>query len=192
MSGSRIRWLDDVSKVEERLKSLMLQSMGGDERAYRSLLQEVAALLRAYYRRRLVDSAAADDLTQETLLALHSRRMTYELSRPFTPWLHAIARYKLVDYLRSSRRHRAFSLEEAPEAFLAADEMGAKDEQGDTERLLASVPENQRALVRAVKLEGRSIADVSAATGLSPSTVKVRIHRAIKALRRNIEEGGGQ
>jgi RNA polymerase sigma-70 factor (ECF subfamily) len=70
--------------------------------------------------------------------------------------------------------------------------MGAKDEQGDTERLLTSVPENQRALVRAVKLEGHSIADVSAATGLSPSAVKVRIHRAIKGLRRSIEEGGGQ
>jgi RNA polymerase sigma-70 factor (ECF subfamily) len=40
--------------------------------------------------------------------------------------------------------------------------------------------------VRAVKLEGRSIADVSAATGLSPSAVKVKIHRAIKTLRRNM------
>jgi RNA polymerase sigma-70 factor, ECF subfamily len=184
--------LNDVSKVEDRLKSLMLRSLEGDERAYRSLLQEVAALLRAYYRRRLVDAAVADDLTQETLLALHSRRMTYEPSRPFTPWLHAIARYKLVDHVRSSRRHRALSLDETPEAFFAVDEMAAKDEQGDAERLLASIPEEQRVLVRAVKLEGRSIADVSAATGLSPSAVKVKVHRVIKALRRKMQEGSGQ
>jgi RNA polymerase sigma-70 factor (ECF subfamily) len=180
-----------VNKVEERLKSLMLRSIDGDERAYRSLLQEVAVLSRAYYRRRLVDSAATDDLTQETLLALHSRRITYQPSRPFTPWLHAIARYKLVDHVRSSRRHRAFSLDETPEAFFAVETV-TKDEQGDAERLLASVPEEQRALVRAVKLEGRSIADVSAATGLSPSAVKVKIHRAIRALRRNMQERSGQ
>jgi RNA polymerase sigma-70 factor (ECF subfamily) len=181
-----------VSKVEERLKSLMLRSIGGDERAYRNLLQEVAVLLRAYYRRRLVDSASVDDLTQETLLALHSRRITYQPSRPFTPWLHAIARYKLVDHVRSNRRHRAFSLDETPEAFLAVDDAVAKDEHGDAERLLASVPEEQRALVRAVKLEGRSIANVSAATGLSPSAVKVKVHRAIKALRRNMQARSGQ
>lgn len=170
--------------AEERLRSLMIRSLTGDEDAYRTLLKEVSALLRGYFRRRLADSTAADDLTQETLIALHRRRMTYQPERPFTAWLHAIARYKLIDYLRSNRRHQALGLDETAEEFLATDETAARDDHSDLERLLASVPEKHRALIRAVKLEGRSIAEVSAASGLSPSAVKVTIHRAIKALGR--------
>jgi len=173
-----------VRIAEERLRSLMIQSLTGDEQAYRTLLKEVSALLRDYYRRRLAEGAAVDDLTQETLIALHRRRMTYEPDRPFTAWLHAIARYKLIDYLRSRRRHQALCLDETPEALLAVDQTAAQNDHGDLERLLASIPDEQRALIRAVKIEGRSIAEVSAASGLSPSAVKVKIHRAIKALGR--------
>lgn len=162
----------------------MIQSLTGDEDSYRTLLNEVTALLRGYYRRRLADSAAVDDLTQETLIALHRRRMTYQPERPFTAWLHAIARYRLIDYLRSNRRHQALGLDETPEEFLATDQTTAQNDHSDLERLLASIPDRQRALIRAVKIEGRSVAEVSAATGLSPSTVKVTIHRAIKALSR--------
>ncbi|MEH6953060.1 sigma-70 family RNA polymerase sigma factor (plasmid) [Nitrobacter sp. NHB1] len=138
------------------------------------------------FRRHLAESAAADDLVQETLIALHRRLMTYEPGRPFTAWLYAIARYKLIDHLRSSRRHRALPLDETPEVLFAVDRTAPQEDHDDVERILASLPERQRALVRAVKLEGQSIAYVSAATGLSPSAVKVTIHRAIKALSRRI------
>lgn len=162
----------------------MLQSLAGDERAYRSLLEQAGTLLRGYYLRRLQDRAAADDLVQESLIALHTRRMTYDTARPFTAWLHAIARYKLVDHLRAGRRHVALPLDETPEALFAAGNAEGAGDAHDIERALQEVPAAQAAMIRAVKLEGRSIAEVSARTGLSPSAVKVTIHRALRRLGR--------
>ena len=164
------------------LRSLMMRSLTGDESAYRTLLTEVGVLLQDYFRRRLRDGSVVDDLAQETLIALHRRRMTYESDRPFTAWLYAIARYKLIDYLRHRRRHQTLSLDETNEALLAMDETITWNDREDVEKILASIPERQRALLRAVKLEGRSVAEVSVANGLSPFAVKVTIHRAIKTL----------
>ncbi|MCP6380154.1 hypothetical protein NL466_31110, partial [Klebsiella pneumoniae] len=69
-----------MHSVEARLKELMLASLAGDAQSYRVLLDEVAKLLRRYFLRRLADAhrGDADDLVQETLLALHTRRQTYE------------------------------------------------------------------------------------------------------------------
>jgi RNA polymerase sigma-70 factor (ECF subfamily) len=170
-----------VETVEERLRALMIQSLAGDDRAYRILLQESGKRLRAYYLRRLNESSMADDLMQETLIAIHTRRSTYDTDRPFTAWLHAIARYKLIDYVRSHRRQRAVMLEGAPEDSLVFEEVDPAT-QLDLVQILETVPSSARDLIRAVKIEGRSIAEVSAASGLSESVVKVTIHRALKRL----------
>src|SRR5690348_13091262 len=88
---------------ETELKTLMLASQRGDAAAYRSLLAKLAPRLRAYYKRRFIaigrGAEEAEDLVQETLLAIHLKRHTYDGDALFTPWLHAIARYKLIDHL---------------------------------------------------------------------------------------------
>ncbi|KAJ34796.1 RNA polymerase sigma70, partial [Agrobacterium tumefaciens] len=67
---------------------MMLRSLDGDEGAYRHLLHALRRLLTAYYGRRM-DAASrgeVEDLLQETLLSLHTKRATYDRSRPFTAW----------------------------------------------------------------------------------------------------------
>jgi len=85
----------------------MTASLNGDARAYRTLLQRVTGHLRGYLRSRFAaaghGSTEAEDLLREVLIAIHSRRHTYDALQPFTPWLHAIARYKFLDYLRRGR-----------------------------------------------------------------------------------------
>ena len=80
----------------------MLRSLAGDGKAYGILLRRLNCYLRAYYSRRLGSGRAADaeDLLQETLIAMHARRSSYDTTRPFTAWVHAIARYKLIDHFR--------------------------------------------------------------------------------------------
>ena len=99
-----------MSSDEIELKRLMLASQRGDAAAYRALLARLAPRLRGYYKRRLAASGRsaeeAEDLVQETLLAIHLKRQTYDPTALFTPWLHGIARYKLIDYLRSNRMSR--------------------------------------------------------------------------------------
>ena len=175
-----------VQRSEERLRALMSDSLRGDAAAYRELLTDLGDRLRVYYGRRLGRSdAIAEDLVQETLIAIHTKRFTYDVERPFTAWLYAVARYKLIDHLRAARIDQHVSLEDAADE-LFHEEAEARDAALDVDRLLEDVPERTRSLVRAVKIEGRSVADVSASSGLSESAVKVAIHRALKRLAKRL------
>ncbi len=169
-----------MSEAETRFKALMLAALAGDAAAYRALLAALTPHLRGYFLRR-VGRADAEDLVQETLIAIHTRRATYDTALPFTAWLHAIARYKLIDHFRRSKLRRTQPLEEAEQIFAVEDTESAGARR-DVERLLAKLPPARRDLVRQVKIEGLSTAEAAARTGLSESAVKVGVHRALKAL----------
>ena len=121
------------------------------------------------------------------MIAIHTRRATYDTSLPFTVWLHAIARYKLIDHYRRAKPRRTLPLEEA-DAVFAEEETESVSAKRDVERLLATLPEARRNLVRQVKIEGLSTAEAAARTGMSESAVKVGVHRALKALSAMIGE----
>jgi RNA polymerase sigma-70 factor (ECF subfamily) len=160
----------------------MLASLAGDAAAYRQLLAELAEHLRRYYRRRLRDELAAhvDDLVQETLLALHTRRMTYDPNRAFTAWAFAIARYKLVDLLRRSRTEVHVPIDDIAE--FIADENAAEPSAGDLARMLDTLPDRTQGLIRRVKIEGQSVAEAAASAGMSETAAKVAVHRGLKSL----------
>src|ERR1700704_2121234 len=92
---------------EIELKALMLASLDGDAASHRALLERLSRRLRAYYKGKLAgigrDATEAEDLVQEAVLAIHIKRHTYDPAEPLTPWVHAIARYKLIDFLRRNR-----------------------------------------------------------------------------------------
>lgn len=165
----------------------MLASLAGDAVAYRALLGALTPRLRTYFRRRLhadlIDNT--EDLVQETLLAIHSRRMTFDPAQPVTAWIYAIARYKLIDLLRRSRGAVHIPIDDMAEftgdPTTAADSTMARH---DLDTLLDTLPDRTAAAIRSVKLEGRSISETAAATGLSVASVKVIIHRGIKVLRK--------
>src|SRR5215469_12493773 len=81
----------DVSKIEDHLKAQICAALAGDANTYRRFLHDAGILLRSYYAHRLGRASAdVEDLVQETLLALHTKRLTYDSTKPVTPWLHAI------------------------------------------------------------------------------------------------------
>jgi RNA polymerase sigma factor (sigma-70 family) len=158
--------------------ALMAAAQGGDATAYRRLLSEVAIWLRPYYSRRL-PRAMIDDVIQDTLVAVHEKRHTYDPGRPFGAWLAAIARYKWIDALRL--------LENSPKEILVDDIAVPCHEEAITstwslERLLSTLKPAQSEAIRLVKLQGFSIDEASKATGQSASLVKVNIHRGLKKL----------
>lgn len=171
--------------VEARLKALLLAGLDGDERAYRQFLDALSTRLRAYVRKRLFHlHDEVEDIVQETLLAIHNARHTYRPSEPLTAWVYAIARYKLMDFLRMRSRHDAFNepLDDYVELFASADEEPANDAKRDIDVLLEQLPDKQRLPIVHVKLQGLSVAETAQLTGLSESAVKVGIHRGLKAL----------
>lgn len=167
----------------------MLEGLAGNAAAHRTFLQDVSALLRGYYRRRLSsDPAEAEDLVQETLIAIHTRRETYDPSYPVTAWIHAIARYRLIDHWRRVKR-RGVSVPVETEMSLfeesSADEVEARM---DANVLLEKLPPKQRDAIRLVKLEEKSIREASQITGWGESDIKVSIHRGLKTLARLMRE----
>lgn len=169
--------------AETRLRALMLAGLGGDAQAYRTLLQELSVYLRGYYRRRLPrDGADVEDLVQETLIAVDGRRASYDVTQPFTPWVFAIARYRLVDHLRRARVRAATSLDGLEDLFGTEDHEQAATEM-DVERMLSMLPQKQRDAIRMTRIEGRSIDETAQLTGQSQSAIKVGIHRGLKRLR---------
>jgi RNA polymerase sigma factor (sigma-70 family) len=162
----------------EKWRSLMVAAQGGEKQAYEQLLREVDHWLRQYYARRL-PPAAADDARQDALLAIHSNRNAYLSSKPFGPWIAAIARYKWIDQIRDASRFSTLSLN---------DEIPGHDDGEATlsvvavNDLLRQLKPAQALVIRLVKLDGASIEDASSATGQSASLVKVNIHRGLKKL----------
>lgn len=163
---------------------MMIAAKGGDDQIYDVLFRELTVWLNRYFRRRLTLSAA-DDATQEVLLAVHNRRYTYETKAPFGPWLASIARYKWIDCLR--RQDRETELD--PDAEIPTADHGAAVRSTIVVRqLIASLRPSQAEVVRLVKLEGASIKEAAMQTGQSPSLVKVNIHRGLKRIRQSLDD----
>ena len=171
---------------EAQYRNWMLAALMGDAGAYRMLLAGLTRHLRSYYARRL-EAAAAEDAVQETLIAIHTRRATYDPDLPFTAWVYGIARYKLIDEYRRHKRRATVPLDEAADLF-GHDEAGEAIARRDVSKLLDKLPPAKRELVKDIKLDGVSIADAAKRTGMSESAVKVTVHRAIKSLGEELRE----
>jgi RNA polymerase sigma-70 factor (ECF subfamily) len=175
-----------MSVNEPALKALMVASLAGDARAHRDLLQQLSGYLRGYYQGRLARAgrgvAEAEDLVQEALMAIHTGRHTYDPAEPLTPWVHAIARYKLLDYLRHTRVSVTnVGIDEA-EDVVAVDDRAGAESAFDLGRLLGRLPDRMRRAIQLVKIDGLSVAEAAAKCGASESAIKVNIHRGLKAL----------
>ncbi|WP_309684094.1 sigma-70 family RNA polymerase sigma factor [Polaromonas sp.] len=169
---------------ESHLRALLLQGLGGDAAAYHGFLKALSAHLRAYYRKRLFQRPDdVEDLVQETLLAVHNQRHTYRADQPLTAWVHAIARYKLVDLLRARAAREAMTdpLDDELEVFASSDSDAAEAKK-DLDKLLAGLPDRQRLPIVHVKLEGLSVVEAAQLTGMSESAIKIGVHRGLKAL----------
>ena len=171
---------------EIELKALMLASLDGDAASYRALLDHLSRRLRAYYKGKLArvgrSVAEAEDLVQEAVLAIHSKRHTYDPAEPLTPWVHAVARYKLIDFLRRTRTSLVDVPIDEADTIMAHDDNVDAESTYDLKRLMQRLPEKMRCSIEAVKLDGQSIAEAAERCGISESGVKMNIHRGLKAL----------
>lgn len=162
----------------------MLRGLGGDAAAHGELLGLLAGYLRGFLARKMGRSAAdLEDLVQESLLAIHLKRDTYDTSQPFTAWAFAITRYKLIDWYRRNKIRRTDPIDEASDLFTGedTDEIAVRH---DLAKLVSTLPERQRTLLEDVKITGLSNAEAGLKAGMSEGAVKVSIHRSLQTLMR--------
>lgn len=164
--------------VDERWNALMTAAQDGDDKAYDRLMAEVSRWLSRYFHKRL-PFAAAEDATQDALLAIHLHKQNYRADAPMTPWLKTIARFKWIDQLRGQMR----SPESLGETEIAISDHGPAARAAILlELLLSEVRPAQAQVIRLVRLHGASVEEASGLSGQSPSLVKVNIHRGLKRI----------
>jgi RNA polymerase sigma-70 factor (ECF subfamily) len=169
---------------EERLRGLLVRGLAGDALAYHAFLKELTGHLRAFLRKRCARlPEEVEDLVQESLLAVHNQRHTYDLGQPVTAWVYAIARYKLIDLLRRRSRTDVLNdpLDEENELLVSSDNEAAEARR-DVAKLLEDLPDRQRLPIIHMKIEGLSVTETARRTGMSESAVKVGVHRGLKTL----------
>lgn len=167
---------------ETKLKALMIASLDGHARAYQALLRHCAERLRLYFRRRLAGREAdVEDLVQETLIAIHRKRASYDSTLPFTAWLHGIARYRLIDHLRREYRRASLPLDDE---FDVADESAVEAilAEIDVASLLARLSPKQADAIRLTRIQGLSVQEAAQLSGQSEPSIKVNVHRGIGRL----------
>jgi RNA polymerase sigma-70 factor (ECF subfamily) len=164
----------------------MIAGLAGDVAAHKTLLTILSSHLRAYFKRQLAGAGRgateAEDLVQEALIAIHTHRHTYDPAQLFTPWVYAIARYKFLDYLRRMKASIRDVPIDAAEELMAQDDLAGVESAYDLERLLAGLSGKARQAIQLVKLEGLSVGEAAARSGMSEAAVKVSVHRGLKAL----------
>jgi len=175
---------DGAPSLDDRWNMLMKAAQDGDNSAYERLMGEVSRWLSRYFHRRL-PAAAAEDATQEALLAIHVHKLNYRPDAPMTPWLKTIARFKWIDQLRGHLR----SPDSLGETDVPVSDHGPAVRAAILlEHLLAEVKPAQAQVIKLVKLHGASVEEAARVSGQSPSLVKVNVHRGLKRIGRSLAE----
>lgn len=168
------------------LSELMGLAQKGDAGAYNQLLTRVADMLRAYFKRRVQDPGTVEDALQEALLSIHTARHTYRPEKRFEPWMYAIADHRLIDHLRKNRRYEA--TEDMDSLLLSDDWLVPGPDSAlsspSLEEILSALPQQQREVIRLLKIDELSVAEVSRKLGISESAVKVTAHRGYQILKK--------
>lgn len=175
---------------EPQLSELMSRAQNGDALAYQDLLSQLEKFLMSFLAKTVRQDEHRLDITQEVLMAVHKSRHTYVPDRPFTSWFFAIVHYKLSDHLRETYRDRKFEdLSETLESETAnaLDSMIAHARQQKLLSSIDSLDARSQAVVKGLKLDEKSVADLSAELHISPSNIKVIAHRAYETLRKKLE-----
>jgi RNA polymerase sigma-70 factor (ECF subfamily) len=178
-----------VTNNTDNLEGLMKLSLNGDQRAYSDLLRETSRFLRPFLMRRLSFTNEVEDLLQEILISIHKARHTYDGNRPYKPWVYAIAKFRLQDYLRahySDQLHHAIELSEVEESLsehVTETAINYESISGEVKKL----PEKQATILRLMHQEGYTAKEVAEKMGMKESAVKVAAHRAYKILRNKLE-----
>lgn len=169
----------------------MRAAIAGDEPAYRTLLEDLSRLLRGAVRRGFAGVGVArddvEDVVQDTLLAIHLKRHTWDPAMPLGPWVLAIARNKMIDDLRRRGRRPEVPID-LTQFDIEGDDQQASIDAQDVARILNGLSERNRDIVQSISIDGHSARDVADRLGMTEVAVRVALHRSLKALADTYQE----
>lgn len=160
---------------------LLQAAIAGDEKAYAAFLTRTAMVVRGFARRKIIHGGVdPEDVVQETLLAIHTKRHTWRDDAPVLPWIYAIARFKLIDAFRKRGRRVEIDIDEFAETLAQAEPETVSDR--EIGRVLETLAPGQRSVVSAISIEGHSIGEAAQKFGMTETAVRVALHRGLRAI----------
>ena len=180
-----------VGMTDEELVRL---TVGGDARAFTTLVDRHAPACLRYATRMLGDRADAEDVAQETFMRVHKSLSQYDERTPFRSWLFAIlvnrCRTSLSQRVRRERRiiadDSAMMLASVPSTARAA------ELREDVERALRQLVPEQREAFLLRDVEQLEYDEIARLTGARPSAVRMRVKRACDRLQELLRDGEGE
>lgn len=175
---------------------LMAHAQSGDQEAYRRLLDGIVPYVRSLAAKAHHDPGDIEDSVQDVLLTVHAVRDTYDPTRPFGPWLVAIANRRITDRLRrqgrTTARETPFTDEHETISVTEANYQESMSTGRALRQAIERLPRGQRDAIRLLKLQEMSLKQAASASGMSVSALKVSTHRAMKNLRRIFVKSGDE
>ena len=179
----------DAENDEQRWAAMMVRAQSGCEAEYRQLLQELSDVIARYLCSRFGHHHFIEDCVQDSLVAIHEARHTYDACRKFRPWLFAIVRHKAIDTLRRQRSHEQLIDQQKGVQSLQEQALGGNqlEDQLIKFNLINALSPEHRDAITLTKLKGYSTAEAAAQLCISEGALKVRIHRGIRRLKRLVQ-----
>jgi len=172
----------------DKLLELFKKSLLGDEKSYGDFLKMVAKYLKLLVVRR-VPNKDVEDVVQEILISIHKARHTFDCKRPIMPWINAIARFRVMDYLRkiySSIKIENIDFDELQNFLVDVTPHQSSNEYIND--ILKNSSKREKEILIMMHVEGFKVKEVASKLKMSESAVKVAAHRAIKKIKINLVE----
>jgi RNA polymerase sigma-70 factor (ECF subfamily) len=175
-----------ADKDEHRWSCWMRRAQKGDENCYPTLLEELGDVIAAYLRSRFGPIELIEDCVQESLIAIHSARHTYDTKRLFRPWFFAIVRNRTIDLLRSQKSYQSM-LEKNASGQLDIILGTPVEDEVNKSMVFAALAPAYRDVLLLTKVAGYTTSETAKTLGISENVVRVRVHRGINATRKILQ-----
>jgi RNA polymerase sigma-70 factor (ECF subfamily) len=192
---------------KQRDEELLVRHLASEAGAFEALVGRYADDLFSFFQRFVGDSAAADDLVQETFLQVYLSAASFDPARSFKPWLYTVAANKARDYMRARARRPAQSLDTvgrdldqpSPASLVEADaarageELSADEQKRQVRALIDEMPEHLRLILILGYYQKLPYAEIAEILEIPVGTVKSRLHAAVNHFARLwLARSGGQ
>lgn len=178
----------------ETAPELLLQTVARhrDRRAFALLFQAFAPRIKAFLMRSGSDAGMAEEVTQEVMVTVWRRAETYDPAQAgAATWIFTIARNKRIDMIRREKRPQVDPEDPAlmPEPLEQADDRMEAAQSADRLRhAMATLPEEQREILRMAYFEDKPHSAIAQECGLPLGTVKSRLRLALSRLRKDLKD----
>src|SRR6266700_168962 len=168
-------------------EDLMLQVRDGAGEMLGVLFDRYQTPLFNFYSKLTGNRTLSEDLVQEVFLRILKYRQSYRPGTPFRAWIYQIARNARIDHFRKFPAERAFEPEMLP-AVIPSDSAQEQQETELLHRALSRLPEDKREILLLCRFQELKYEEIAELLGCELNTVRTRIHRALKELRKSFHQ----